>query len=111
MNKMKRNILQVIGVPLALICGLLAISSFICGVLEGDGGAWSVFFFCFIGCIIGIFCVLLTYSIRLENALRKSFFADAIILGGKQMLYDIIKWTIIIIIAAIVFSVTYKIIV
>ena len=43
--------------------------------------------------------------------LRKSkcYIADALRLGGKQMLCDIIKWTIILIIAAIVFTTVYRI--
>jgi len=38
-----------------------------------------------------------------------SYIAEAFRYGGKQMLCDIIKWTIIIIIAAIVFGITYRI--
>lgn len=39
----------------------------------------------------------------------KSYIAESLHLGGKQMLCDIIKWTIIIIIAAVVFTIAYKI--
>lgn len=38
-----------------------------------------------------------------------AYITDALYAGGKQMLCDIIKWTIIIIIAAAVFTVAYKI--
>lgn len=38
-----------------------------------------------------------------------SYIADCFRYSGKQMLSDIIKWTIIIIIAAIVFTISYKI--
>jgi thiosulfate reductase cytochrome b subunit len=39
----------------------------------------------------------------------KSYIAEALRLGGKQMLCDIIKWTIIIIIVAIVFLIVHHI--
>jgi len=38
-----------------------------------------------------------------------AYITDALYSGGKQMLCDIIKWTIVIIIAAIVFTIAYKI--
>jgi uncharacterized membrane protein len=38
-----------------------------------------------------------------------SYIMDALHSGGKQMLCDIIKWTVIIIIAAVVFTIAYKI--
>jgi hypothetical protein len=38
-----------------------------------------------------------------------SYIAEALRLGGKQMLCDIIKWTIIIIITAIVFLIVHHI--
>ena len=37
------------------------------------------------------------------------YIAEPFRYGGKQMLCDIIKWTIIIIIAAVVFGITYRI--
>lgn len=43
------------------------------------------------------------------NRLR-SYIAEAFRYGGKQMLCDIMKWTIIIIIAAIVFGIAYRIV-
>ncbi|MGB7581393.1 MAG: hypothetical protein WBL85_02955 [Sedimentisphaerales bacterium] len=39
----------------------------------------------------------------------KSYAVEALRLAGKQMLCDIIKWTVIIIIAAIVFLIVYHI--
>lgn len=46
-----------------------------------------------------------------RHGIRKivSYTTDALRLGGKQMLCDIIKWTIIIIIAAIVFLIVHHI--
>ena len=48
---------------------------------------------------------------KFATALResKSYAVEALRLGGKQMLCDIIKWTIIIIIAAIVFLIVHHI--
>ena len=136
MNKITRNISKLIGIPLAVFCGVLAISVFIGGILEQEENAWGIFLLLSLACITCIFCILLACSLKFENALYKSVFgvalsqlenalrksvsagtlrscqsvfADAIRLGGKQMLCDIIKWTIIIIIAAIIFSATYKI--
>jgi hypothetical protein len=43
------------------------------------------------------------------NRLR-SYIVEALRYGGKKMLCDIMKWTIIIIIAAIVFGITYRIV-
>ncbi len=40
----------------------------------------------------------------------KHYIVESLRLGGKQMLCDIIKWTIIIIIAAIVFTIVYNIV-
>jgi hypothetical protein len=47
----------------------------------------------------------------MKTILRKSrsYVAEALRLGGKQMLCDIIKWTIIIIVAAIVFLIVHHI--
>ncbi len=39
----------------------------------------------------------------------KSYAVEALRLGGKQMLCDIIKWTVIIIVAAIVFLIVHHI--
>jgi hypothetical protein len=103
MSKKTRTIIQVIGV---LISGFIAIGCF--NLLdEGESEAWYIFLLLLsTGTASGVLCVLLACK-----ALSKSVFADAIRFGGKQMLCDIIKWTIIVIISAIVFSVTYKIIV
>lgn len=108
MNKIVRNVVFGIGVALALVCGFFAIVCFVCGILDGDEGAWPIFLLFSLGCIIGVFMMR---PFRFANALCKSkcYIADALRLGGKQMLCDIIKWTIIIIIAAIVFAVAYKI--
>ena len=106
MNRIKRYVVFGIGVVLALYCGALAIVCFFCGVLEGEEGSWLVFFLFAVGCAIGVF---LTCPLQFTNALRNSCIAEALHLGGRQMLCDIIKWTIIIIIAAIVFTIAYKI--
>ena len=108
MNKITRNIVFGIGVALVGVCGFFSIVCFVCGILEGDEGAWPIFLLFSLGCIIGVFMM---FPFRFANALRKPkcYIADALRLGGKQMLCDIIKWTIIIIIAAIVFVVAYKI--
>jgi hypothetical protein len=49
---------------------------------------------------------------NLRSGFRKimSYTTDALHCGGKQMLCDIIKWTIIIIIAAIVFLIVHHIV-
>jgi len=48
---------------------------------------------------------LTTYILQIRNYIK-----EALRDNGKQMLCDIIKWTIIIIIAAIVFLIVHKII-
>ncbi len=49
---------------------------------------------------------------NLRNPFKRlaSYIAESFRYGGKQMLSDIIKWTIIIIIAAIVFGIAYRIV-
>ena len=50
-------------------------------------------------------------TVRLPPELRKlvSFIAEGFRYEGKQMLSDILKWTIIIIIAVVVFVIAYKV--
>ena len=108
MNKIARNVGFGISLAVALVCGYFATLCFLYGVLEGDKGSSILFILLFLGCIAGVF---LTSPHRFANSLRKcnSYITDALRSGGKQMLCDIIKWTIIVIIAAIVFAVVYRI--
>ena len=50
-------------------------------------------------------------TVRLPPELRKlvSYIAEGFRYGGKQMFSDILKWTIIIVIAAVVFVIAYKV--
>jgi len=103
-----RRITQYVVVALALLCAFLAIWVFFCGVVEGDPGSWSVFLGFAVGCI---FLLYISFHCGLSDVFHstRSYIAEAFRYGGKQMLCDIIKWTIIIIIAAVVFGITYRI--
>jgi len=72
-----------------------------CGIADVYPESWFVFAVGF-----GVGGVLLFVCCPPRIA---AYIADALHLGGKQMLCDIIKWTIIIIIAAVVFVIAYKI--
>jgi len=104
MNKIARNIIFGISVALILVFGYVTIYALFCGIADEDPESWGVFFVSTI--IFGVGC----FSFFVCSPPRTAIYiADALRLGGKQMLCDIIKWTIIIIIAAIVFAIAYKI--
>lgn len=110
MNKTKRNVeFRILVALTSFVCWFFAISYFILGVLEGDEGSWIISLLFSIGGTVGVFFV--TCPLRFANALRKSksYITESLHSGGKQMLCDIIKWTVIIIIAAIVFTIAYRI--
>jgi hypothetical protein len=104
MNKIIRNIVFGIGVALALVCGFVSIYAFYCGVVDEDPESWVAFFVFAVGSGIGDVLLFVFCPPRIA-----AYIADAFRLGGKQMLCDIIKWTIIIVIVAIVFTIAYKI--
>jgi len=112
MNKIVRNVVFGIGVTLILVFGYVAIYAFFCGIADEDPEIWLIFFVSAIVYFgVGCFYFSICFPPRIATVLRNSvsYIRESLHLGGKQMLCDIIKWTIIIIIAAIVFAVAYKI--
>lgn len=75
-------------------------------IVAGFGGAVASFFLILFASLT---CRVVCSTVYLAIRKPVSYTADALRCGGKQMLCDIIKWTIIIIIAAIIFTIAYKI--
>ena len=112
--KVIRVIAIAFTIVLTLVCGFISILAFYDGVFNRYSGSdtWSVFFVFSLGFIgSGGFLLYVRGPHKFATALResKSYAVEALRLGGKQMLCDIIKWTIIIIIAAIVFLIVHHI--
>ncbi|MGB7582280.1 MAG: hypothetical protein WBL85_07545 [Sedimentisphaerales bacterium] len=108
-----RVIAIAISIVLALFCGFISILAFYHGVVDPDRDTWSIFFVFALGFIgTGGFLLYVYYKPpKIVAALHKSksYAVEALRLGGKQMLCDIIKWTIIIIVAAVVFLIVHHI--
>src|SRR4030042_3782843 len=101
MNKITRNIGLAIGVAIVFACVCFVIYTVCCGIANVYPESWFVFA---VGFGVGGIILFICCPPRIAT-----YIADALRLGGKQMLCDIIKWTIIIIIAAVVFTIAYKI--
>jgi hypothetical protein len=111
MDKIIRNVVFGIGIALIVVCGYVSIYAFFCGMADEDSESWVVCFGSAVVFGVGCFYFFICFPPRIAIALCKckSYIADTLRLGGKQMLCDIIKWTIICIIAAIIFTIAYRV--
>jgi hypothetical protein len=111
MDKVTRNSVFGIGVALTLVCGYFAIYAFFCAILDEDPESWGIFLGSVVGFGVGCFYFFVCFPPRIATILHNfiTYVVQALRSGGKQILCDIIKWTIIIIIAAIVFTIAYRI--